>query len=263
MQVTSAQLPAIEDSDDKIFTTPNAVIMLDGASAFLPVPTAANLYADHLGRTMREHLAAEPAAPLRTVLAEAIGTTAAHFDLAAGTSPSSAVTIARIANGELELLLLGDNMAILPGEFRTDDRMDHLNLAPRRRYRERLAAGTGYDTTHKELLRELQQQQAALRNVDGGYWIAETNPYAARQALISTHPLDHVPWLILATDGAYNTMTHLGLTDWPRYARADHSQLASLLHHCQQWESHHDPQAQALPRAKRHDDKSIAAIATP
>lgn len=41
-----------------------------------------------------------------------------------------------------------------------DDRMDRLELAPRPKYRECLAAGTGYDDEHRALLRELQTEQA-------------------------------------------------------------------------------------------------------
>lgn len=260
MRVATAQLPAIEDSDDKVFTTPDSVIMLDGASAFVPVPVPASTYADRLGRHLRDRLTARPDADLTTALSDAISDTARTLDLHEGESPSSTVTIARRSGDVLDLAMLGDNLVILPNEVLTDERMDALDLAPRRKYRERLAAGNGYDDEHRAILQELQTQQAQHRNRDGGYWIAETNPEAGAQAITAQRPISTAPWAILATDGAYNTMHHLALTDWPTLAHAPNDQLATILARCRAWEGETDPQARQLPRAKRHDDKSLAVM---
>lgn len=260
MRVATAQLPPIHDSDDKIFTTRQAVIMLDGASAFVPVPVPASTYAERLGRHIRDTLHAWPDADLRATLAGAIHTTARELDLKPGESPSSTVTIARELDGQLDLLVLGDNLVVLPDETITDDRMDQLDLAPRRKYRERLAAGAGYDDEHRAILRELQTQQAQHRNRDGGYWIAEATPDAADHAITAQRPLDGIPWVVLATDGAYNTMQHLGYTDWPSITEASADELSVLLDRCQKWEAEDDPSAAQLPRAKRHDDKSLAGV---
>ncbi|SFB48328.1 hypothetical protein SAMN05216266_113127 [Amycolatopsis marina] len=54
--------------------------------------------------------------------------------------------------------------------------------------------------------------------------------------------------------------------DSPRYQRLGSlgtkpdSELHAELEHAQTWESDSDPHGQQLPRAKRHDDKSLAAI---
>jgi hypothetical protein len=261
MRVTTAQLPPMEESADKIFVTPHAVIMLDGASAFVPVPVPASDYADHLGRLIAADLTTDPAADLTDILAEAIRSTAAHFDLRAGESPSSTVTIARERDEYLDLLLLGDNYVILPGgEILTDDRIDRLDLEPRRRYRERLAAGHGFDDEHRRLLRELQAQQAQHRNKPGGYWIVETDSAAATNAVEIRRSVAAAPWAILATDGAYNLMNHLGFTAWPSYVLANSSLLDELLLRCEQWESVTDSEARRLPRAKCHDDKALAIV---
>lgn len=151
-------------------------------------------------------------------------------------------------------------MAVLPDVVITDDRMDALDLEPRRAYRERLSAGGGYDDRHREILRSLQTEQAALRNRKGGYWIAEASEEAAQHALIELRRADEVPWLVLATDGAYDPMRHLGLSDWPQVCAMDDDELHGLLVQCQAWESEVDPSGEALPRAKRHDDKSLVAV---
>ncbi|MEV5299645.1 hypothetical protein [Amycolatopsis methanolica] len=248
----------MEESADKIFVTPHAVILLDGASAFVPVPVPASAYADYLGRFLADALTVDPAADLQEILAEGIKATAAHYDLRAGESPSSTVTIARERDEHLDLLLLGDNTVILPGgEILTDDRIDRLDLEPCRTYRERLAAGHGYDDEHRALLRELQRQQAQYRNKPGGYWIAETEPAAAHEAVLLTRALKSATWGILATDGAYNTMTHLGFTAWPAYATAEAGHLTAMLRFCEHWERERDPGGRALPRAKLQDDKAL------
>jgi hypothetical protein len=260
MRVATAQLPPIQDSDDKVFTTRHAVIMLDGASAFIPVPVPAKTYADRLGRHIRDSLHAWPDADLRATLAGAIHTTARQLNLNPGESPSSTVTIARELDGWLDLLVLGDNLVVLPDETITDERMDQLDLAPHRKYRERLAAGAGYDDEHRAILRELQTQRAQRRNREGGYWIAEADPDAACHAITTQRPISETPWAVLATDGAYNTMQHLGRNDWPTLVGANAEQLDAELARCQDWEVTGDPDASELPRAKRHDDKSLAAI---
>ncbi|GAB3565981.1 hypothetical protein GCM10027445_12060 [Amycolatopsis endophytica] len=260
MRVATAQLPPSEDSDDKIFTTSNAVIVLDGASAFVPVPVPASTYADCLGRELVACLTAHPEADLRAVLAEAIEQSAKALELEPGKSPSSTVTMLRESNGVVDVLRLGDSVAVLPQGVLTDERMDDLDLTPRREYRQRLADGGGYDETHRALLRELQTQQGRYRNQDGGFWIAEASPEAAQHALVRHHPASAVPWAVLATDGAFNTMTHTGVTDWPAISQSSADELAAILERCQQWERDQDPDARQFPRAKRHDDKAIAAV---
>src|SRR5699024_12035190 len=136
MRVATAQLPALEDSDDKIYTTPDAVIMLDGASAFVPVPVPASTYAAHLGQYLRDALTTHPDLDLVELLGEAITDTASRLDLHTGESPSSTVTIARQTGDRLDLLILGDNQVMLPSETLTDYRMDAIDLTPRRKYQE-------------------------------------------------------------------------------------------------------------------------------
>ncbi len=157
-----------------------------------------------------------------------------------------------------DCLVLGDSLAILAGQAITDDRLSQVSPDIRERYRERLAEGHGYDQQHRQLLRNLQQEQARQRNRPGGYWIAETDPAAADHALVTRSPADSVPWAVLATDGAYKTMPQLGITNWSALHNASDQDLADILARCQSWEASEDPDGQKLPRAKRHDDKTLA-----
>ena len=61
MHVRTTQLPP-GGGDDAIVTTADAVIMLDGASAFIPVPVPASVYADHLAREITRIVSTRPGA---------------------------------------------------------------------------------------------------------------------------------------------------------------------------------------------------------
>jgi hypothetical protein len=259
MRVSSAQLPP-GGGEDKIIISGSYVIMLDGASAFTPVPVPAAAYAAQLGRHIARRLDAQPRRELRGVLAEAIENTAGDLDLQPGRSPSSTVIIFQWAGDSADCLVLGDSLAVLAGQAITDDRLSRIRPDLRQHYRERLAEGHSYDSEHRRILAELQAEQARRRNQPGGYWIAETDPRAADHAITLSVPADALPWAVLATDGAYMTMSYLGLADWSAFHDATSGDLARVLARCQSWETDEDPGGQKLPRAKRHDDKSLTAI---
>lgn len=67
-------------------------------------------------------------------------------------------------------------------------------------------------------------------------------------------------WAVLATDGVTNPLTHLGRADWANVAATPDRQLAGLLTAAHRWEREDDPTGRLFPRAKRHDDKTIATI---
>lgn len=131
-------------------------------------------------------------------------------------------------------------------------------MPERARYRTQLAEGGGYTEEHRQLLPRLQERQAKLRNCQGGYWIAKADPHAASQAIVGQYPVATNPWTVLATDGAFNPITHIGLTSWRTVAKSSAAELHDLLREVHRWEAEDDPHGQDLPRAKRHDDKALA-----
>jgi hypothetical protein len=260
MHTTVAQHPEPPSGDDRAFITANAAIVLDGASAFTARDVPASTYADHLGSTLAT-LVDGSDEPLTDLLADAIKTTAAALDLSpGGRAPSSTIAVVRRrADASIDVLVLGDSQVVIPKEILRDDRLGPLANAERTAYRNRLVSGHGYDDEHRLILAELQTQQLRHRNRPGGYWIAEADPAAAEHALTRHVSPEEVPWCVLATDGAYKPMEHLGLDDWPRVAAAASDDLAALLWRCQDWEST-DEIGQQLPRAKRHDDKTLVVV---
>jgi hypothetical protein len=264
MRIATAQLPEPPHGADRVFVTGNAVVVLDGASAIEPVSVPPGIYADRLGACITMALTADPGAPLADALAQAIGTVATELGLAGEDCPSGTVAMARVFGGRLDLLALGDSYIFYgtgPGTgVLTDDRLAALHLPERQRYCERLAAGSGYDDAHRDLLRALQREQRKHRNRPGGYWIADKDPAAAQQARTLTLPASVANWTVLATDGAVNSARHLGLDDWPALARSGPDALARFLARCQGWEEDADPGGRHFPRANRHDDKTIVSV---
>ncbi|MDC5697282.1 hypothetical protein OO014_08430 [Intrasporangium calvum] len=259
MRAITAQLPDRGDGDDRVHLTANAVIVLDGASAFLNHGVSAATYVDSLGASLTQLVRASPDADLTEILRDAIARTRDALDLIPGRAPSSTVAIARATAEAVDLLVLGDSQVATPKGTVRDDRLAHVAPDQRKAYRTWLAEGHGYDDTLRGLLHELQAEQIRYRNRPGGYWIAEADPNAAQHAITSQLTIAAVPWLVVATDGAYKPMGYLGLDNWATLAHATPNQLSAVLMQCQQWEAQEDPDGAALPRAKRHDDKTIAA----
>lgn len=260
MRVRTAMLPDVEASQDRVFTTPLAVVVLDGASAFVRVEVSPAVYVDTLGNSLVELLRETPEVDLTDALGTAIEKTTGVLSLQPGASPSSTVAIARQRNGDVDVLVLGDTQIATQSASYVDERIGTLADVQRAAYRKRLVKGHGYDDVHRELLNALQTEQARHRNRDGGYWIAEAAPEAASHAMTATLPAASTPWLVLATDGAYRPMAHLGLDNWAAVAKLEQPELHQLLEDLHRWEAEDDPSGIELPRAKRHDDKALVTV---
>lgn len=263
MQVHTATLAGGQSNADRVFVTDHSVIVLDGATAFEPVDVDPGTYAETLGETIAERV--DHAPDIATAVAEAIRATSAALHLDNTASPSSTVTVLRARDDHADLYTLGDS-SVYYGTARktaqqlTDSRLADLPLIERGRYQAALTAGAGYNDAHRETLTALQRAQRRYRNVRGGYWIAETNPDAAHEGLTVTLPADQIEWAVLATDGAADLISHHKRPPWSEIAYYGDAALSELLDDLHQWEDGHDPHGQHLPRSKRHDDKTLAAI---
>lgn len=261
LAVSAAQLAANSD-DDRLVVTNNAVIVLDGATAHDPSMPTAGKYVDHLADDLAE-LIEEPR-ELPDVLRSAVERTSTALNLSPGAAPSSTVVLIRVHPSTVEALVLGDSSAIFGHRgggvtVHTDERLSDLGLREASTYRERLAAGSGYDEEHRSILQALQTAERSHRNQPGGYWIAEAEPNAASHALHVRYPRDEVSWAIAATDGVSDSMPRLN-TNWADLARMTQPQLCDFLDVMRAWEAETDPNGARLPRAKRHDDKTVAVI---
>lgn len=261
MEIAIAELPE-QTGEDRALALATGVIVLDGATSHDPGTPPAGRYVDLLGNELAHQLTRTDS--LSGALAAAIRSTAGTLELQPNSSPSSTVAIVQVRHDTVEVLVLGDTTVIVGfrngrNEVVTDDRLNRLTLPESAEYQRRLAEGFGYDEIHRGLLRELQRQQRGHRNRNTGYWIAEADPSAAEHAVLGSYPRDSVGWVIVATDGAHDTLEALGI-GWPEIANRTPAGLTDLLNRCHDWEADTDPDGRLLPRAKRHDDKTIAVI---
>lgn len=262
MKVHTATLAGGASNADRVFVTDHSVIVLDGATAFEPVDVDPGTYAGTLGHAIAERV--DQAPNIATAVADSIRATSAALRLDNTASPSSTVTILRARAEHADLYVLGDG-PIYYGDARrsaqlTDTRLADLPLIERSQYKAALNTGAGYNEEHRDTLAALQRRQRHYRNVRGGYWIAETDPDAAHEGLTVTLLADRIEWAVLATDGAADLISYHARPLWPEIAHYDDAALSELLDQLHQWEDDHDPHGQLLPRSKRHDDKTVAAI---
>lgn len=262
MSTHGASLPGrAGPGQDRWATTRHGLIVLDGATALGPDAPPAERYVDALLDALRTRL--DATGDLRTVIAEAIAAVTDHLTLTPGTAPSSTVALLRWTATEVEAAVLGDSTIVLGTsdalEVRLcDERMAAVATARRRAYAERLEQGRGYDDTHRQLLSDLQDDERRARNSEDGYWIAEADSSAGHHADLHRYDRADLRWAVLATDGAQRVIDHLHLS-WADIAGRDETELLALLQELHQWEAERDPGGRLLPRAKRHDDKTIAA----
>jgi hypothetical protein len=244
---------------DRWVVTDRSVIVLDGASAFDASAPPADAYVDALSRELAVRV--DTAAPLPEILASAIEQAARAVKARPGGGPSSTVAIVRDNGPAVEAAVLGDTTIVIgrsdgSQERLTDDRLSRVAVEQRQHYRDRLHAGAGYDDHHRATLGAIQTAERAARNQDAGYWIAEADPRAASRMITREYPRGSVTWCVLATDGAQRCFDHLGVA-WSDLQAADEAKLQRDLDDLHRWESEVDPAGALLPRAKRHDDKTV------
>lgn len=139
-----------------------------------------------------------------------------------------------------------------------DDRI--ANLVVPGGYRQRLRSGGGYGPDHVTALRAAGRSAGQLRNVPGGFWVAEADPAAATHARIATWPRQDVTAALLASDGVSCGVDDYHLFDWPTVLTlATDTGPAAVLARVRDAERA-DPDAQRWPRPKRHDDQALVLV---
>lgn len=244
---------------DRWATTERSVIVLDGASAFHPQATPADAYVDALLAALVDRI--DSTEPLPAVLGWAIEQAAEKVSAEPGTGPSSTVAIVRNTGQGIEVAVLGDSTIVVGRagghiDRITDDRMSRVAHSEREQYRHRLQTGAGYDEHHRATLQTIQAAERAARNHTAGYWIAETDPAAANHAVIHRYSHRAVVWCVLATDGAQRGIDVHDIP-WSDLPTMTTEELRAMLDELHRWEAQDDPTGALLPRAKRHDDKTV------
>jgi hypothetical protein len=184
--------------------------------------------------------------------------------------PSATVLIVRQEDSQLDFLVLGDSALLLETgqgvSHHSDKRLTSVAPELRRRIKQRLGAGHGYDQkAHRRLVEELVAAERAVRNTDDGYWIASFDPRAARHSLIGSRTIGAGPGEVrraaLLSDGLERAVTVLGLcTSWEELMQALIVRgPRALIQQVREAEAA-DPTGQLHPRTAASDDASAVLI---
>jgi hypothetical protein len=219
-------------SEDLVDTAGSAAWLLDGAGARGDPKACPQHDASWFVRQLSQALATEFCEPagrdLRDVLATSIERVSSlHARLCArittGHGPSATVVIVRRHHHGLDYLVLGDSTLLVQTaggevEHHSDTRLSAIASHVRDAMHQALSEGRGYDDPgYSDRIDALLAAERAVRNRDGGYWIAADDPCAALHALTGDYNLadpSAVPLRIaLVTDGITRAVTHLQLYD--------------------------------------------------
>lgn len=258
VRIEAATLAGGVKNQDRYAYGDGWAFVLDGASS-IDSPKSGHdggWYAERLKNALSTRLNEGSARPTVDIVADAITEAASAHDLHDGACPTSTIALARWNADQIEIYILGDSYAIIFTDegpmLMTDDRLATVAPDLRTKYRQRLVHGSGFDATHRALLRELQHREALSRNRDGGYWIAGDAPDAARHAVTQHLPKGQVQAVALLTDG----ILAADRTLWANVADMAPSRVISGAVRFEK----SDPQAIHYPRSKPHDDKSIIVL---
>jgi len=219
-------------------------------------------YAEQLARAIGETV--PRGGLLAGAVADAIRIVRDTHGLTPETAPTSTVALARWSDDVVETYVLSDSFVVTlradgAETVHTDDRLDAVGASERAAYRARLAAGSGYDVEHGEVLLALQAEQARRRNQPGGYWIAGAEPEAAAHGITTVEERSGVVALLLASDGV-DPERHPEATTWRGlYDEVTKGGPAPTLDRIHDAESE-DPGGERWPRSKRHDDKTLVTV---
>jgi hypothetical protein len=209
------------------------------------------------GRLLR--LAGRPGGSLAGVLADAIaevrGAHGSGCDLTHPGSPGATVAMARWRGATLDYLVLSDAFVAIDVDtvegaqpiVVSDDRMPG-----------RLPGDAAESPHDDDAFAAVIRARQGLRNRPGGYWVAQSDPHAAAQAV--TGVVDDCSAVVLLTDGAAGLAATMGALTWRELVdlavdRGPHELIAAT----REVEAR-DPDGVVWPRFKVHDDASAVVL---
>lgn len=251
-------------NEDFAIGSAECVVVLDGAGMPKGLPTGCihgvAWFVQRLGNSLHRE-ATESRRDLTHCLATAIERTA---DLHRGTcdadspfSPSAMVAVLRVQDEQAEWLVLGDGSLVLDEGQNplvvTDQRLKAVASEKRAALRAAKPGSQEERATHTSLVEE----ERALRNRPGGFWVAAAEPEAAAEALTGTMPLAHLRRAALLTDGSARFVDTFAFGDWSDCLDVlEQHGPASLIGRVRDAEQS-DPDRERWPRSKGHDDATV------
>jgi len=257
-------------NEDAYAALADLVIVADGATAPATLGTGCihgpRWYARQLVSRATSAYTAKPESGLAEILSEAIrATAAAHThtcDPEHPGTPSATVVMLRDRESTLDWLVLGDATLVLETvaglQMVCDERLYNSNTEAR----DAVLRSNALDERRAEKVATLVDLQRRFRNVEGGFWIAASNPDAAFHALSGSEEVPaKTSWrAALLTDGAAAAVDTYRLIDWE--GLLDLLVTAgptALLGSIRKIEAD-DSGTVSYPRIKQSDDATIAYV---
>jgi hypothetical protein len=237
--------------------------------SWLPQPPGQDggWYARLLGSALTELLPGRDQA-LTSAVSQAIEKVREVHGLTPGNSPSCTVALIRWdeSEGTLEALALADSPIVVymksgAVDVLIDDRLSKVGVEEHARIHNFLREGRGFaGDEFSALVRALQLVELPLRNHEDGFWVAEAAPSAAEHAIFRSWPLEDVTDAIALSDGAAAGVCMYAQQSWRDLLALVRSSGPGALLQTVHAVEEGDPDGQRWPRAKRHDDKTIAHL---
>ncbi|MEV6305858.1 protein phosphatase 2C domain-containing protein [Actinoplanes sp. NPDC051861] len=263
MRTTVASLASDTNGENEDWYSASAhlLVVLDGATARTGTGCRHGIswYAAHLGAALSEG-AQDSTLDLPQILARGIKRVAdlhPSCDLTHEGTPSAAVAIVRRTGTWMEYLVLGDVSIVLDGTDGvvaiSDDRVSQTATAERRAA-DALPIGSSEKTA---AMVRMKRAELAMRNREGGYWIAAADPAAAEHVITGQVRTEEIRRFAVLTDGAARIVDPFGEISWTELLDiAEHDSPEAILRRVRALESD-DPAGIRWPRNKRSDDATL------
>ena len=258
--VRTAEAPGdpARPSEDRIFVTENAVIVLDGATDYEARRYSGGWIAEQAGQRLRDGLIEDPGVDLVKLVESVIVDLVDTYDLTPGQAPSTTLALLRVHHDQVDALVIADSPIIIKRrsgallEVR-DRRLDEISSRyPRPKG---LPSRSDPDWVHR------YESIESHRNQPEGFWTISASPEAADEAVVADFPLNDFEAALLMTDGVSVLKDTYEPEGWessfdqfvaePQAAVDRAAYLERQDADCQRW-----------PRGKCHDDKLVASVAT-
>jgi hypothetical protein len=274
MRVTIATRAATPGraNEDYAVATDDLVVLLDGATVPDGMATGCShgtrWFARQLGAGIFAGLSRQPERSLADGAAEAIEQLAAWHgdgrgcDIKHPNHTSAAIAVLRERADEFQYFVLSDAVIVLDTtdgvRVITDDRLPRAATDHRRAFTATTLGTSENEVARTALIDELRR----LRNTEEGFWVATSDPEAARHAVTGSIARSRVRRAAVLSDGASSLVDRFNLATWTELLSTMANDGPHALIRRIRAAERSDPNATRWPRAKTHDD-ATAVLCTP
>ena len=251
-------------NEDSFVALPGLLAVLDGVSTPEGLDTGCRHGAAWYVARLAANVAAFRDLELSDLLARAIESTrddhGGTCDLDHPGTPQAAVAMLRVGSERCDYLVLGDCTIVLDRVGTVDAVTDRRMLDTARAQRRLAFVGPMGSAEQSERIRALTLAKRAHVNRAGGYWIASTDPAAARHAVrgsVARTGPGRLSRAALMTDGVSCLVDTYRLTEWKGLLDLAEARGPDHVVALARSAEGADPQGCQRPRLKPHDDATI------